>query len=305
MNHELKITSTGAASTPEFTRIAKRVSLVSIFGNTLLSLLKLIAGLFAHSSAMVSDAVHSASDVFSSIVVIIGVKMSAKESDKDHPYGHERMECVAAIVLSIILFLTGLSIGVRAINTIISGEYSSLKTPGAFALVVAVFSIFSKELMFQYTKVYAKKIDSSALMADAWHHRSDALSSVGAFLGILGARIGFPIADPIASIVIFLFIVKASVDIFEDAMDKLVDHSCDEATENALRDCILSHPDVLGIDLIQTRIFGNKIYVDLEISLDASLSLKEAHNIAENVHSEIETTFPKVKHIMIHVNPKE
>ena len=124
-------------------------------------------------------------------------------------------------------------------------------------------------------------------------------------LGILGARIGFPIADPIASIVIFLFIVKASVEIFEDAMDKLVDHSCDEATENALRDCILSHPDVLGIDLIQTRIFGNKIYVDLEISLDASLSLKEAHNIAENVHSEIETTFPKVKHIMIHVNPKE
>ena len=142
-------------------------------------------------------------------------------------------------------------------------------------------------------------------MADAWHHRSDAFSSIGALVGIGGSRLGFPIMDSIASLVIFVFIVKAAFDIFKDALDKMVDHSCDEETEQQIYDCVAANEYVLGIDLLQTRIFGNKIYVDVEIKADGSYTLFEAHNIAENVHDDIEKTFPKVKHIMVHVNPME
>ena len=182
--------------------VAKRVCIVSIFGNTILSLIKLLAGVIAHSGAMVSDAVHSASDVFSSIIVIVGVKLSAQASDKEHPYGHERLECIAALLLANILCLTGIGIGYGAVKNIIAGDYAHLQTPGLLAAAAAILSIISKEAMFQYTKYHAKRVDSGALMADAWHHRSDAFSSVGALIGIVGARLGFPVLDSIASVVI-------------------------------------------------------------------------------------------------------
>ena len=289
----------------DFQKVANKVSIITIIGNMVLSVMKLLAGIVAHSSAMISDAVHSASDVFSTIVVIIGIKLASKKSDKEHPYGHERLECVAAIVLAIVLFITGLGIGMEALKNIASGNYDNLQVPGILALIAAILSIVTKEGMYWYTRYYAKKIDSSALMADAWHHRSDAFSSIGALIGIGGARLGFPIMDSIASLVIFVFIVKAAFDIFKDAMDKMVDHSCDEAMENQLRDCIMRNDNVLGIDILQTRIFGNKIYVDVEIQADGSLTLQEGHKIAEAVHDDIERTFPKVKHIMVHVNPAE
>lgn len=287
----------------DFQKVANKVSGVSIIGNVLLSVVKLLAGIIAHSNAMISDAIHSASDVFSTVVVIIGIKLAARESDKEHPYGHERLECVAAIVLAMILFLTGLGIGAEAFKNIVSGNYSNLQVPGIMALFAAIVSIVSKEGMYWYTRYYAKKIDSSALMADAWHHRSDAFSSIGALIGIAGARLGFPVMDSVASLVIFVFIVKAALDIFKDAMDKMVDHSCDEETEKQLYDCVMKNEDVMGIDLLQTRMFGNKIYVDVEIQADGSYTLQEAHDIAEAVHDEIEQNFPKVKHIMVHVNP--
>lgn len=287
----------------EFQRVANRVSIVSIVANIVLSLLKLLAGIIAGSSAMVSDAVHSASDVFSTFVVIIGIRLASKESDKEHPYGHERLECVAAIVLSVVLFITGLGIGGSALKTILGGHYADLKAPGLLALIAAIVSILVKEAMYWYTRFYAKKIDSSALMADAWHHRSDAFSSVGALIGIGGAMLNYPVMDSIASLVIFFFIAKAAFDIFKDAIDKMVDHSCDEETENKLRECVLQNENVMGIDLLQTRIFGNKIYVDVEIKADGTITLSEAHNIAESVHDDIEQNFPKVKHIMVHVNP--
>lgn len=288
----------------DFQKIANRVSFVSIIQNVLLSLFKLFAGIFANSNAMISDAIHSASDVFSTIVVIIGVRLSSRDSDREHPYGHERMECVAAIILSIVLFITGLGIGIQALQDILNGNYETLQMPGILALIAAIVSIITKEAMYWYTRHYAKQIDSAALMADAWHHRSDAFSSIGALIGIAGSRMGFPIMDSIASLVIFVFIAKAAFDIFKDAMDKMVDHSCDENTEKAIYDCVISHEDVLGIDLLQSRIFGNKIYVDLEIELDASYTLEKAHRIAEDIHEDIEKNFPKVKHVMIHVNPK-
>lgn len=286
----------------EFEKVAIRVSLVSVVWNLVLSVFKLIAGLVAHSGAMISDAVHSASDVFSSIIVMIGVRISGKASDKDHPYGHERMECVAAIVLATVLAGTGLGIGYAAVQNLLHGEYAT-EMPGILALIAAVVSILVKEAMFWYTRHYAKKIDSSAVMADAWHHRSDALSSVGAMIGIGGARLGFPIMEPIASIVICVFIEKAAFDIFVDAVDKMVDKACDEQTEEALRNCALNTKGVEQVDLLKTRIFGNKVYVEMEIGADENLSLKDSHAIAENVHDAIEQGWPKIKHILIHVNP--
>lgn len=295
----------GIVSEDEFQRVANKVSFVTIIGNILLSVMKLIAGFVAHSNAMISDAIHSASDVFSTFVVIIGIKLASKKADKEHPYGHERLECVAAIVLSMVLFITGLGIGATALKNITSGDYNNIVVPGILALVAAIVSIVSKEAMYWYTRYNAKRIDSSALMADAWHHRSDAFSSIGALIGIAGARLGFPIMDSIASLIIFVFIIKAAYDIFKDAIDKMVDHACDDDTVNHIRECVMKHEDVLGIDMLQTRIFGNKIYVDLEISTDGSYTLSKAHTIAESVHDDIEKSFPKVKHIMVHVNPAD
>ena len=291
------------AKTANYEKSATKVALVTIVWNIVLSIGKLLAGILAHSGAMISDAVHSASDVFSSIIVIIGVRIASRDSDKDHPYGHERLECVASVILATVLCITGIGIGINACKDILGGHYQELAVPGVLALIAALVSIIVKECMFWYTRHYAKKLDSGALMADAWHHRSDALSSVGALIGIGGARLGYPILDSVASVVICIFIVKAAYDIFTDAMDKMVDKACDEATEEMIRDCVMSVPGVEGIDLLMTRVFGNKVYVDVEIRANGQETLSESHDIAEAVHSRIESTFPKVKHIMVHVNP--
>lgn len=284
-------------------QVVMRVSRTSILVNIILSVLKLIAGIFSHSSAMLSDAVHSASDVFSTIIVVVGVKLSRKEADKEHPYGHERMECVAAILLAIVLFLTGVGIGSNGLANILSQETENLAIPGILALVAAVVSIAIKEWMFWYTKINAKKINCAALMADAWHHRSDSLSSVGSFVGIFGARLGFPIMDPLASLVICLFILKAAYDIFKDAIDKMVDKACDDKIENQIRTTVLGQKGVIRIDQLITREFGNRIYVDVEIAADGKKTLYETHAVAEKIHASIEEQFPNVKHIMVHVNP--
>lgn len=287
----------------ERTQIAMRVSRRSIAANVFLFAIKLAAGIIARSGAMVSDAIHSASDIVSTIIVIVGVKVSEKDSDREHPYGHERMECVAAIILAALLMGTGLLVGWGGILEIVSSHRESMQVPGREALFAALLSIAVKEGMFWYTRHYARALESEALMADAWHHRSDALSSVGAFVGIGFARLGYPVLDPLSSVVICVFIVKAAIEIFLDAVDKMVDHSCDEETERAIRDCVMRHEGVERIDLLRTREFGSRIYIEMEISVQGQLPLVKAHAIAEQVHNDVEQAFSKVKHIMIHVNP--
>ncbi len=284
-------------------KTAMHVSAVSIAVNLLLSAGKLLAGIFGRSGAMISDAVHSASDVFSTFIVIIGVRISAKKSDTHHPYGHERMECVASVILATILLATGLGIGLGGLRTILGGDYGQLAVPGVLALAAAVISIGVKEWMYWYTRAAAKKINSGALMADAWHHRSDSLSSIGALVGIAGARMGYPVMDPAASMVISVFIAKAAYEIFMDAVDKMVDRACDRETEDQIRRIVLGQEGVLGIDRLMTRLFGARIYVDMEIAADGSRTLYETHEIAEQVHDAIEKAFPEVKHCMVHVNP--
>lgn len=283
--------------------IIGQVSFVGIVGNIILCAFKMFAGIAGHSGAMVSDAVHSLSDVFATFIAFLGVKMSQKGADETHPYGHERMECIASLILGIILVATGLGIGKVGVENIIAGNYGNLVVPGKIALAAAVISIVTKEAMYWYTRHYAKILNSSAFMADAWHHRSDAFSSIGSLIGIGGAMLGFPILDSVASVVICLFILKVAYDILMDAVKKMLDTSCGEEYEKKMREYIEKQEDVEAVDLLHTRMFGNKVYVDLEIKVDGNQSLREAHEVAEQVHRNVEREFPETKHIMIHVNP--
>ena len=284
-----------------------RMAAVGILGNIFLAVFKLFAGIIGHSAAMLSDSLHTLSDVFATLIALIGVSLSRKEADGKHPYGHERFECVASLLLSFILAATGIGIGWNCIRTIADGSYRNAAAPGLLPVIAALVSILVKEAMFWYTMYYAKKLKSSAFQADAWHHRSDALSSIGALVGIIGARHGFPVLDQIAGIVICIMILFVAVRIFRDATDKMLDTSCNEAFESDLRSLILnvskSEQKEIGIDLLRTRKFGEKVYVEIEISADGDLRLREAHELAERIHDRIEQEFPDIKHVMIHVNP--
>ena len=284
--------------------LAKRVSLVCIVGNIILCLFKLAAGIVASSGAMISDAVHSASDVLSTIIALVGVKLGGKAADSEHPYGHDRFECIASIILAGILFATGLLIGWGGVKKIVTG-YAGLEAPGLLALIAAVVSIGTKEWMYRYTISAARKLNSIALKASAWDHRSDAFSSVGSFAGILGARLGLPVLDPVASVIICFFILKTAVNIFREAVSKTVDCSCSDEVTQEIRQAVEAQSGVLGIDMLRTRQFGSGVYVDVEISADGTLPLTEAHGIAESVHQAVEAAEPTVRHCMVHVNPSQ
>ena len=283
--------------------IVNRVTSIGIIGNVILSLFKFLAGIFGHSSAMVSDAIHSLSDVLATFIAWLGIRLSMQAPDREHPYGHERLECVASLLLGTILFGTGLMIGFSGLKTILAGHYEELQAPECIALIAAVVSIATKEGMFWYTRHYAKVLNSAAFMADAWHHRSDALSSIGSLIGIGGAMLGFPILDPLASVAIAVCIIKVAYDILKDAVSKMLDTACSSEYEKKLADFISAQDGVDRLDVLHTRMFGNKIYIDAEISVDGDKSLTDAHEIAESVHTQVEKHFDNIKHIMIRVNP--
>ena len=285
-------------------RIVKKLSVVGILGNVLLAEFKLIAGILGKSGAMVSDAVHSLSDVFATLIAYLGVRLSKQKEDKEHPYGHERLECVASLILALILAGTGIGIGYTGIQKLFFNR-EAIEVPTLLPLIAAVVSIVVKEGMFWYTMYYAKRLDSPAFKADAWHHRSDAISSVGSFIGIGMARLGLTIMDPIASLLICALIIKVAFDIFQDALNKMLDTSCGNAFEQKITTFVEAQEGVQKIDVLRTRQFGNKIYIDLEIAVKRDISLIDAHAIAESVHDAVEKEYPNVKHVMIHVNPGE
>ena len=297
-------TKTGLKTGLDENKVFSRLSRVGILGNVLLAAFKLFAGIFGKSGAMVSDAVHSLSDVFATFIAWLGVRFSHRSEDAEHPYGHERLECLASLALGLILAGTGVGIGWSGIRKLL-GEPGSLEIPTVLPLIAAVVSVVVKEGMYRYTMHYARAIDSAAFKADAWHHRSDAISSIGSFIGICMARLGLPIMDPIASLAICALILKVAFDICRDAVNKMLDTSGGKAFEQKLHTFVSAQEGVQRIDLLRTRQFGNKIYVDLEIAVQSDISLIAAHRIAEQVHSAVEQEFPSVKHVMIHVNPME
>ena len=295
--------STAQADQATYERVTTKVSSFSMAGNILLALFKFIAGIAGHSGAMISDAVHSSSDVLGSLIVLVGVKISGKAADKNHPYGHERFESVASILLSVLLLFAAVEIAEGGIKSVVSGDYKTAAMPGMIALIAAIVSIVSKEALYHYTMHFSRAIRSDSLRAEAWHHRSDSLSSIGSLIGIAGARAGIPILDPAAAVVISLFIFKAAYDIFRNAIDQLTDHVGNRELEADIRECVLECEGVRHIDILRSREFGRKVYVDLEVSMDKDMSLDEAHRKAEQVHHRLEERFPELKHVMVHVNP--
>ena len=291
----------------ERNRTVAQMSAVGIGGNVLLAVFKLVAGIIGNSMALVSDAVHSTSDVLATAVAYVGDRISRREADENHPYGHERFEQLASAVLALILASVGIGIGVAGVQTaldIVSADGAAVgEAPGVLALVAATVSIAVKEAMFWYTRHGARAIGSDVFMADAWHHRSDALSSVAALIGVGAARLGFPLGDPIASIVICLFVLKVAWDVGRDAVGKLVDETGGEELNALIAQHVLSCEGIDHIDSVLTRQFGSQFYADVEVAMDGTLSLDEAHRRAEAVHDLIERECPDVKHVTVHVNP--
>ncbi|NLY43414.1 MAG: cation transporter [Clostridiaceae bacterium] len=281
-------------------QIGNRISKITILANVFLTLIKAVIGIIAHSSAMIADSIHTLSDVATTIAVMIGLRMSKKDEDADHPYGHEKIEPIVSSILASILFITALAIGYAGIKAILSKQIS---TPEPLAIYGAILSIAVKEWMYRYTVKGAKAIESTALLADAWHHRSDAFSSIGALLGITGAIMGYPILDPLAALIISILIAKVSIDIYSQAIRQLIDYAGDAEMIESIRQDILKTEGVIQIDNLKTRVHANKMYVDVELSVDSNMSLTDAHAIAEHVHNIIETNQKNVKHCMVHVNP--
>ncbi len=280
--------------------VAYKISKMSIFVNVLLSFVKIIIGFVSGSGALIADGFHSVSDVITTIMAMVGVYISGQGDDDDHQYGHEKYEPVMGKLMATFLFATGLLIAFNAIKNIQSGN---VHIPTTTAIYAAILSVVIKEGMYHYTMKGAIKIESSVLKADAWHHRTDAISSIGSFIGIWGAMNGWPLMEPIAAIAIGVLIIKVSIDIYIQSIKELIDTAADPETLEDIREIILKTSGVKDIDDLKTRIHVNRLYVDVEIAVDPDLTLKVAHDISEDVHDRIEQSIPKVKHCMVHVNP--
>ena len=286
----------------ERNKVIARLSAVGVGGNILLAAFKFIAGILGNSMALVSDAVHSTSDVLATAVAYVGDRIARREADENHPYGHERFEQLAAAVLALILASVGIGIGYAGIESLMHGGAGD-SSPSVIALVAAAVSIAVKEGMFWYTRHGARKINSDVFMADAWHHRTDALSSVAALAGVGATMLGFPLGDAIASLVICLFILKVAWDVGREAVGKLVDESGGKELNEAIAKCALQCSVVDHVDAVVTRRFGSLYYADVEVAMNGDLTLRESHKHAEEVHERIERECPQVKHATVHVNP--
>lgn len=277
-----------------------KVLWTTVVMNLVLSLIKFMAGIFGRSTAMIADAVHSLSDVVTTLIAIAAVKIANKEADADHPYGHEKFESILVKLLSLVLLLTGLGIGYKSFLLFLSGE--SL-VPGKVAIYGAVLSIVIKEGMYWYTIRAAKKLGSLSMRADAWHHRTDAISSIIALMGILGSRMGYLYLDALAGIVVSGFIAKLGIDFYLQAVGNLTDRSLAANLVHEIRETIYGIPGVERVVEIKTRIFGNGFYADIIIAVNPELTVAEAYEISSTVHDMVEEFFPDCKHCAVQIMP--
>lgn len=284
-----------------------RVTLLGSFVNLLLVVFKFIAGIVGHSAAMIADAVHSLSDFITDIIVIIFVAISGKPEDSDHSYGHGKYETLATAVIGIILFFVGVGIlisGIKAIVGALQGE--PLQAPSLLALIAAVISIVVKEALYHYTVKRGKALGSSSVVANAWHHRSDALSSIGTAIGIGGAVFlgeQWRILDPIAAVVVSIFIVKVAVELIKPCIDELVERSLPEEVEQRIHALILQSPQVSSPHHLRTRRIGGYIAIEVHIRMDGQISLSEAHQVASDIERRLKAEFGEKTHIGIHMEP--
>lgn len=266
-----------------------------------MTFIKVFAGVVGKSSAMVADGLHSASDIISSIGVLIGNRISSTPNDKEHNYGHEKAETLVSFLLSILLIFVSLKIGVGGIQSLFN--LKDVQIPTLLPLVVSVISIAIKEYQYRITIKVAKKINSPSLRADAWHHRSDALSSVAAFIGIGGAILGFKALDPLASIAVALFVSKVGFDILRDSSNELMDYSIHPDQEAQIKAIANKTKGVINLGELRTRKHGAMAYVDLTICVEKDLTVFEGHEIAHNLEIDILNNMQFVKGITVHVEP--
>ena len=284
-----------------------RLTFLGSVANLLLVVFKFIAGIVGHSAAMIADAVHSLSDFITDIIVIIFVAISGKPEDNDHSYGHGKYETLATAVIGIILFFVGVGIlisGIKAIVGALQGE--PLQAPSLLALIAAVISIVVKEALYRYTVKRGKALDSSSVVANAWHHRSDALSSIGTAIGIGGAVFlgeQWRILDPIAAVVVSIFIVKVAVELIKPCIDELVERSLPEEVEQRIHALILQSPQVSSPHHLRTRRIGGYIAIEVHIRMDGQISLSEAHQVASDIERRLKAEFGEKTHIGIHMEP--
>lgn len=278
-----------------------RISIISILFSLVLTLFKLVSGIVGKSAALVSDGVNSLGDIFSYSVVATGVAASDKKADSNHQYGHDKLESIISLFLALVIAVTGFAIGFKAVRSLVVETYIAI--PTLFPLIVAALSIVIKLILWQLARVAAAKTDLSSLKALASDHFSDMLSSTGALIAVVGARLGYPLLDPVASLVIALLIIKSAFEVFLISYNVLMDSSVDKQTKNELKKAILADKRVQGIDLLRTRSVGSGYWVELEITCCRNLKLFEAHAIAEEVHDRLEKEFPKIRHVMVHTNP--
>lgn len=285
-----------------------KVTIVGSIGNVVLLTFKFIAGFVGHSSAMVADAVHSLSDFLTDIVVLAFVHVSAKPQDESHDYGHGKFETIAS-------FLIGLALIAAAIGILYSGmmrfidwlQGEQLAAPDMLALWAALISIVVKELLYQYTIAHAKKLNSQAMMANAWHHRSDALSSIATSIGIGGAILlgdRWTILDPLASMVVGVMLVRVSIKLLKTNLGELTDSSLPEETEREIERIIMEFPDVTEPHNLRTRRIGNRIAIETHIRMDGNLSLHESHERATAIERKLKQRFGGKTHVTIHVEPR-
>jgi len=279
---------------------ANRVVIITILMNIILVFIKIIGGHISNSRALLADGLHSASDIATSVGVIIGITLAKKPRDDQHQYGHEKVETMITFFLAMALLYTGGKIGIDTIFTILRGEKS---IPGKIAPYIALVSVFIKEWQYQMAYRVGKKVNSNALIADAWHHRSDALSSIAAFIGIVGARLGFYILDPLAGLIVAILVIKVGFDIFRECFHQLIDVSIQLEELDELKDAILKQGKVQHIGDIRTRKHGSKIFVDIRICVDASMDIQEGHIVAEDVESIIRNQLKNVKDVIVHLDP--
>jgi cation diffusion facilitator family transporter len=286
-----------------------RVTLVGSIVNLLLIVMKLVAGFVGHSAAMISDAVHSVSDFVTDIVVLVFVRISAQPEDESHDYGHGKYETIATLMI-------GLALAAAAIGIVVSGagdlarwlQGEDLEKPGVFALWAALISITVKELLYQYTHFKGKHLHSKALEANAWHHRSDALSSIGAAIGIGGAILlgnRWTVLDPLASIVVGAMLVKVAWELLGPSFGELTDKSLPAETENEMLEIIRSVPGVSDPHHLRTRQIGNHFAAEVHIRLDGEMSLNQAHAVASEVERRFYDRFGSESHLIVHMEPKK
>ncbi len=278
----------------------KKVLWIAILVNFVLGTAKVLVGFFANSSAVMADGIHTFSDIASSIGLLVGFFIAKKPADEKHRYGHERAESIAAFLLALLVVAVGLNIGYGAIRNLLAGE---LAVPGVLAIWVTVVSIVVKEWQYHYTIRAGKRLNSSALKADAWHHRSDALSSLGALVGVLGSRFGWVWMDAAAGVVVAAIVVKTGIEILKSGVNELMDVSLSEAELAALREQIAASYVEAKVTQIRSRKISAGCFLDITIQVDGGMTVDEGHQIADQVEAIAENTYENVLGLMVHVEP--